>query len=118
MAAIPDIGAHESQESAMATKKTAPFSLTVTAAPDFFPGISPAELSVVKGVVAVYNVTFTGVGGFTGPITLAVLNLPTGAVASFDKPSINVSEKSVLSIATAGAALGTFALSLEGTANV
>jgi hypothetical protein len=102
----------------MATKKTVLFTLVVTASPDFFPAIVPSSLSVAKGVVAVYSVSFTAQGGFTGPVTLAVLNLPAGAVATFDKTSINVTETAVLSITTAAVALGTFSLSVEGTANL
>lgn len=98
--------------------KTVPFTLAVTAAPDFFPAILPTSLSVAKGVVAIYQVSFTAQGGFTGPVTLAVLNLPAGAVGTFDKPSINVTETSTLSITTANVALGTFTPSVEGTANL
>ena len=114
----PNIGAYEYQEETMATKKSVSFTLVVSAAPDFFPAILPSSLSVAKGVVAVYQITFTAQGGFAGPVTLAVLNLPTGAVATFDKTSINVTETAVLSITTSSVALGTFSLSVEGTANL
>jgi parallel beta-helix repeat protein len=112
-----DIGAYEYQEESMAIK-TVPFTLAVTAAPDFFPAILPTSLSVAKGVVAVYTVSFTAQGGFTGPVSLAALNLPTGAVATFSKISINVTETSTLSITTTAVALGTFSLTLEGTAAI
>jgi hypothetical protein len=102
----------------MATKKTVLFTLVVTASPDFFPAIVPSSLSVAKGIVAVYQITFSAQGGFAGPVTLAVLNLPTGAVATFDKTSINVTETAILSIATVNVSLGTFSLSVEGTANL
>jgi hypothetical protein len=115
---FPDIGAYEYQEESVATKKTVLFTLAVTASPDFFPAILPTSLSVAKGVVAIYSVSFTAQGGFTGPVTLAVLNLPTGAVATFDKTSINVTETAILSITTVSVALGTFSLSVEGTANL
>lgn len=114
---IPDIGAYEYQEDIMAIK-TVPFTLEVTAVPDFFPAIAPTSRSVAKGIVAVYNITFTAQGGFTGPVTLAAKNLPTGAVASFDKMSINLGEISVLSIATANIALGSYSPSVDATATV
>jgi hypothetical protein len=116
--AAPNIGAYEYKEETMAIKKTVPFTLVVSAAPDFFPAILPSSLSVAKGVVAVYNISFTAQGGFAGPVALAVLNLPTGAVATFDKTSINVTETAALSITTGSVALGTFSLSVEGTANL
>lgn len=112
-----DIGAYEYKEESVSIK-TVPFTLAVTAAPDFFPAILPTSLSVAKGVVALYTVSFTAQGGFTGPVTLAALNLPTGAVATFSKTSINVTETSTLSITTTAVALGTFSLTLEGTATV
>lgn len=114
----PDIGAYEYQEQTMSIKKSVPITLVVTAAPDFFPAVVPSSVSVAKGVVAVYNVSFTAQGGFTGPVTLAVLNLPAGAVATFNTTSINVGETSVLNLTTAGVALGTFAFSVEGDANI
>jgi len=107
----------KSMEENMAVK-TIPFTLAVTAAPDFFPAIAPTSLSVVKGVVAVYNVTVTGAGGFTGPVALAVLGLPVGAVGTFDKTSINVGETSVLSITTSSVAIGSYSPSIEATANI
>jgi hypothetical protein len=108
----------KSMEGNMPITKSVPFMLEVTPAPDFFPAILPTSLSVAKGVVAVYNVTFTAAGGFTGPVTLAALNLPAGAVATFDKPSINLGETAALSITTAGVALGTYSPSVEGIANI
>lgn len=113
----PNIGAFEYQEETMAIKSV-PFTLEVTAAPDFFPAIAPVSLSVAKGVVAVYNITFTAQGGFTGPVSLIAKNLPTGAVGTFDKPSINVGETSRLSITTSGVAVGSYSPSIEGTANL
>lgn len=99
-------------------KKSIPFTLTVVAAPDFFPAVGPTALLVVKGVVGIFNVTLTGAGGFAAAVALAVVGLPVGAVATFDKPSIKPGEASVLSITTAGMALGVFPLVLEGTAEI
>ena len=48
----------------------------------------------------------------------AVTGLPTGAVATFSKPSINVGETSTLSITTTNVAVGTFNLTLTGTADI
>jgi hypothetical protein len=105
-------------EEPVAITKPVSFTLEVTPAPDFFPAIAPASLSVAKGVVAVYNVSFTAQGGFTGPVSLAVKNLPSGAIGTFDKTSINVGETAVLSIATSGVAVGSYSPSVEGTANL
>jgi hypothetical protein len=112
---FPDIGAYEYQEGQMAIKPVS-FTLSVTDAPDFFPAINPTTLSVAKGIVAVYHVSFTAAGGFAGPVTLAVKNLPVGAIGTFDKTSINVGETATLSIATAAVALGTYTPSVEATA--
>ena len=86
-----------------------------TPALDFFPAISPTSLSVVKGTIAVYRVSFTAQGGFMGPVTLAVKNLPLGAVATFSKTSISLGEISTLSITTAKVGIGTYSGYIEAS---
>jgi hypothetical protein len=115
--AIPDVGAYEYQGGMMATKKTVSFTLEIVAAPNFFPAIVPTTLRVVTGIVAVYNLSFTAEGGFTGPVTLAVVGLPAGSVGTFSKTSINLGETSVLSITTI-APPGLYSCGVEGTANL
>lgn len=108
----------KSWEEPMAITKPVSFTLVVTAVPDFFPAITPLSLSVAKGVVAVYQVSFTAQGGFAGPVSLAVINLPAGAVGTFDKPSITLGEALTLSIMTSGVAVGSYSPSIEATANL
>jgi hypothetical protein len=115
--APPDIGAHEYEEASMVTKKLG-FILEVTAAPDFFPAIDPASRSVAQGRLAFYNITVSAQGGFVGPVALVVSGLPDGAVATFDKPSVNAGETAVLTIATEGVAPGSYAPAIEATAEV
>jgi hypothetical protein len=86
-----------------------------TPALDFFPAISPTSLSVIKGTVAAYRISFTAQGGFTGLVTLAVKNLPLGAVATFSKTSISLGETSTLSITTARVSIGTYSSYVEAS---
>ncbi len=106
------------EEETQVATKSIPFTLEITEAPDFFPAVAPSTLSVPKGIVAVYNTSFTAQGGFTGPVTLAVINLPAGAVGTFDVTSINLGQTATLSITTADVAVGVFTPSVEATAEL
>src|SRR5439155_462974 len=52
------------------------------AAPDFTLSASPASRTVTPGGSTSYDVTISPTGGFTGPVTLSVSGLPTGANGS------------------------------------
>src|SRR5205814_8238249 len=62
---------------------TTTVSLVVTTPPDFRLSASPASLSVAPGGSTSYTVTITPTGGFSGPVSLSVSGLPSGASASF-----------------------------------
>lgn len=100
------------------TTKTVPFVLVVQEVPpqpDFFPGIDPATATVLQGSVATYACSFTGVAGFTGPVTLAVSGLPEGVLASFDLNPIMLEQTATLTIATVDLAVGQYDLTLEAS---
>jgi hypothetical protein len=98
-------------------KKQVLFNLEVTAAPDFFPTVSPSNLAVAKGVEAVYNISFTAQGPFVGQLNLGVLNAPLGAIVIFGKPSIGVGESTTMRIQTQNMSVGMYSLTLELVAN-
>jgi hypothetical protein len=97
----------------MATK-TINFTLAVTTPPDWFLAIAPASLSVAQGTSAVFNVTATAQGGYTGNITLSVLGLPAGVTPTFSVNPIAQNGTSTLTIPTAAIPVGTLALTLQG----
>ena len=67
-----------------ALQATDTFVLSVLSVPaDFTLSGSPASRLVVPGGTTTYGVTITPSGGFTGPVTLSVSGLPTGATGSF-----------------------------------
>jgi hypothetical protein len=99
--------------------KQVPFSLEVVAAPEFFLAIDPTHLVVARGSVAVFNVMVTGDGGFAGPVTLSVVGMPVGAVATFDKATYVPGETAVLTVAAGeGMTIGAYQMAVEGTATV
>jgi hypothetical protein len=75
-------------------------------APDFRLSVSPASRTIVQGLSTTYDVTVTPLNGFTGSVTLSASGLPTGATASFQPASFNVSgaspQTSVLTVSTTG----------------
>ena len=110
------------EEEVHTVKKYVQCTLTIVAAPEvpgFFPAVNPNDLEVARGGVATYQVTFSAVGGFTGPVTLDVIGLPAGAVAVFDRTTISAGETALLSIAAAvDAGLGTFPFQVGGEAEI
>lgn len=97
----------------MATK-TVNFTLAVTASPDWFLSIAPTSLTVAQGAVAVFNVTATAQGGFTGSISLSILGLPVGVSATISPNPIAQTGTAVVSIPTANIPVGTLNLTLQG----
>ena len=97
----------------MATK-TVNFTLTVTTAPDWFLAISPTSLSVAQGTVAIFSVTATAQGGYTGSIALSLTGLPTGVTPTITPVSIAQNGTATVSIPTAAIPVGPVALTLTG----
>ncbi|MCA1815052.1 MAG: PQQ-dependent sugar dehydrogenase [Acidobacteria bacterium] len=87
---------------------------------DFALNFTPSTQVIIPGASATYTVTATPSGGFTGAISLSLAGLPSGATASFNPTSLNVTDASAKSstlTVTNGAAtpLGSFPLTAAGT---
>jgi hypothetical protein len=100
------------------TSSASPVSQVVKAtAPDFSLSASPTSRSVNAGSGTTYTVSITRSGGFTGPVTLSIAGLPTGASGTFSSnPAAGTSSR--LSITTSSATPGgTFPLTITGTSS-
>lgn len=66
---------------------------------------------------AVYDVSLSAIGGFTDPVALGATGAPTGTSVSFSSNPTTPPGSSTLTVGnTAGAAAGTYAVILNGTA--
>ena len=83
---------------------------------DFTVAATPSVAIAGRGATAVYDVTVTGIEGYSGKVSLSVSGLPTGTTAVFNPTAIAPSEKSTLTL-TVGAAspLGNHTLTVKGT---
>ncbi|HTW64055.1 MAG TPA: protease pro-enzyme activation domain-containing protein [Bryobacteraceae bacterium] len=88
--------------------------LTITTAPDFSIGASPASVSVVQGSHTTSTLTVAPVEGFTGSVSLAVSGLPTGVTASLSPVSTTKSSTLTLN-ATSSATPGSYTATITGT---
>lgn len=77
-----------------------PFTLEVTTAGDFFLPVVPLALSVPKGTLATYQITLTASGGYEGPVSIEVLDLPAGVAAAFGKNPLLPGESTSMTIPT------------------
>ena len=68
--------------------KTANLSLTVTPGPDFALFLNPPSLTLQQGQSGTTQLTITPQGGFTGTVSLSLLNAPPGVTLS--PTSVNV----------------------------
>jgi uncharacterized repeat protein (TIGR01451 family) len=94
----------------------APFSAT----PDFDLGVTPSLRSVVPTASAQFTVTVTPSAGFTGVVNLGAMGLPSGALATFNPTTVNITDASAktstLTIATgAGTPLGNYPITVNGS---
>jgi len=81
---------------------TLPFTVD-TSIGDFGGSINPTIQNVAQGSSAVYPITITPSGGFTGSVFLSVSGLPAGATASFSvNPITGGSGTSNLTVTTSG----------------
>ena len=89
--------------------------------PNFAVSGSPASRSVLPGDSTAYSVKVNRTGGFSGPVSLSVAGLPSGATASW-APSKTVSGTSpgaTLQVDTASSAeTGSYNLVIKGTATI
>lgn len=80
--------------------KTVDFTLEVLAPPDWFLSILPVAGSVVKGSPAIFDVTSRAEGGFVGSLSLSIVGLPSGVVATITPQIIVQNGTSRISIPT------------------
>jgi glucose/arabinose dehydrogenase len=87
---------------------------------DFNVNVSPSSQVIIPGASGAYTVTVTPINGFTGAVSLAVSGLPAGANASFNPPTVNITDAtartSTLTVTNSGSTpLGSFPLTVTGT---
>jgi len=76
--------------------------------------ISPASQSITRGTTALYTVTLTYTGGFTGPVVLNATGLPSGSTGTFT--ALTTTLTWVLSVpTTANTAAGSYTLNVTAT---
>lgn len=80
--------------------------------------IAPASQSIPRGQAASYAVTVTGTGGFSGPVNLAAVGLPSASSATFAPGPVVVSSAPATSkltvTTTASTSIGTFSFTVVG----
>jgi hypothetical protein len=85
----------------------------VVGTPNFTLGASPLSRTVRQGSSTSYTVTITTSGGFSGPVTMSVSGLPSGATGSFSPNPATTS--STLTVRTSRSTpTGTFNLTVMG----
>ena len=89
--------------------------LTITPAPDFTLTATPGTQSVVAGGGTSFTATAAAQNGFTGVIGFSVSGLPAGAVGDFSPATVTNGGAVTLNIATNGAAIGTYTLTISAT---
>ncbi len=80
-----------------------PYILRLRSSTNFTLSGTPSSASTDPGGSVSYTVTATGLNGFNGSIGLGASNLPSGATASFNPPSITPGSSSVLTVNTSAA---------------
>jgi subtilisin family serine protease len=88
-------------------------SVSLVVSRDFAVALSPASLSVSRGQSAVYTVTTTSIGGFTGNVSLSLSGMPAGATASYSRNPMPTPGSVTLTVRTTGSTQrGKFTLKL------
>ena len=96
--------------------KTITFTLEVTAPPNWFFEITPVAGKVVQGINAVFTVTATAQGGYTGSLSLSLAGLPAGVIPVFSSNPISHNGTTTLTIPTTSIPFGPL-VTLSLTAN-
>src|SRR5207249_3099083 len=91
--------------------RSAPLTLTVTAAPDYTLSLSPTALTIGQGATGNTTVTITRTN-FTGAVTLSLGSAPAGVTGSFD-PGTPTGTSSTLTVSV-GPAVATGVYNLTG----
>ena len=96
---------------------TASFDLTIAPAPDFMITADPAVEYAAPTGSAAYTVTVTPSNGFDQAVTLSASGLPANVMAAFNPAMLTApySATSMLTLTTAGASVGTMAVTITGT---
>jgi hypothetical protein len=82
---------------------------------DFALLVSPSSQAVVPGSAVTYTVAVSGLGGFTGSVSLSAGGLPSGVSASFSPATVSGSGSSSLLVSAAsGVTLGSYPLTISG----
>src|SRR5439155_14508995 len=87
--------------------------LVVNTPPDFTLSASPSSLSVAPGGSTSYTVTINPTSGFTGPVSLSVSGLPSGASGSFT-PNPATTSSTLALTTSASTPDGTYTLTIAG----
>jgi hypothetical protein len=88
--------------------------------PDFTLGVNPVSQSVQQGQQAVYSVTVTATGGFTGAVALSATGKPSGSTVGFSPSTVTLSSSassgtSTLTVTTASSTpVGTYQITITG----
>ena len=86
------------------------------ATPDFLVTASPNSRLVAVGGVASYDVSVTGLSGFSGLVDLSASGLPFGAGAGFSPSSVVASGTSTLTVTTSAATpAGSYPITITAT---
>jgi N-acetylneuraminic acid mutarotase len=88
--------------------------LTVNGLQSFSLSANPSGLTIAQGASGVSTITLTGSSGFTGGVTLAASNLPSGVTASFS-PNPATGSSTLTLTAGLSAAAGAATVTITGT---
>ena len=84
--------------------------------PDYFLTATPSEQSICQGSDAVYTVDVGQINGYTDPVTLSASGNPAGTTATYGANPIAPPGSTSLTVgSTAGATVGAYTLSIDGT---
>jgi hypothetical protein len=106
---------------AVACESTAPTQLEVQSSsaasrPTYALAAAPTEVTVVQGTSATVLLTITRDEPFKKRVSLSATGLPEGVTATFNPVDVEGAESSVTLVATETATLGTFTVTITGSA--
>jgi hypothetical protein len=85
--------------------------------PDFYLASDPDAVQICAGSAAAYNLTVGSIAGFGNQVTLSASGNPAGTAAGFSANPVTPPGSSTLTISnTAGAAAGSYLITVSGTA--
>jgi len=81
--------------------------------PTFFMTVDPTSVGICSGGSGNVNINIERILGFANPINLSVTSIPAGINYSFSNNPVNQGQNSVLSLTHAGAAEGSYTVSIK-----